>query len=176
LVRGTDPRIRILIKMSRFHNTGSNLPISLLQSSNPTDSKVSFVFGCMFRTRSWGNIQRSVVVPVIYGTVADKVLDSHHFDSHLDSHPNQIIIRIKVNRIRISLQMTNQNVRNIGLYEHSFKGLSLYLVARNLIRIRIRVKSRIRIRTHRPHQIKIRIRIRIRRSVKSGSASGSAST
>jgi hypothetical protein len=40
--------------------------------------------------------------------------------------------------------MTSQNVWNMSLFEHFFKGLSLYWEAR--IRIRIRVKSRIRFR------------------------------
>jgi hypothetical protein len=50
------------------------------------------------------------------------------------------------NRIRINLQMTSQNVWNMGLFEQSSKDLSLYSEARIWIRMRIRVKSRIRIR------------------------------
>jgi hypothetical protein len=54
----------------------------------------------------------------------------------------RIRIRIKVIswiRIRISLQMTSQNVRNMSLFEHFFKVLSFYSQAR--IRIRIRFQS-----------------------------------
>jgi hypothetical protein len=65
--------------------------------------------------------------------------DQHHFGNlDPDPHPHQtkfrIRIRIKViswipNRIRINLQMTCQNVWIMSLFEHFFKGLSLYLVA-----------------------------------------------
>jgi hypothetical protein len=69
-------------------------------------------------------------------------------------HPHQIKIRIRIrinviswiwNRIRINSQMTSQNVWNMSLFGHFFKGLSLYLAARIWIRIRIMVKSRTRI-------------------------------
>ncbi len=60
-------------------------------------------------------------------------------------------------RIRINLQMTNQNVWNISLFTHFSKVLSLYLVAR--IRIRIKAKSRIRIRIR--NRIKVTSRNRI---------------
>ncbi len=87
-------------------------------------------------------------------------MDPHHvsnLDPHPDQHLQQIKIRIQIrvkviswirNRIRINLQMTSQNVWNMSLCEHYFKGLSLYLDARIWIRIRsrIRVKGRIRIR------------------------------
>jgi hypothetical protein len=94
-------------------------------------------------------------------TASDSVVDPHHFcnlDPHPDPHQHQLKIKIRIlsririkvigwirNRIRIhiNLQMTSQNVWNMSLYEHFFKGLSLYLEARIWIRIRIRVKSRI---------------------------------
>ncbi len=92
-----------------------------------------------------------------------------HPDLHLhpDPHPHQIKIRIRIRihikvivwiwvhikvvdwiRIRINLQMTSKNVWNISLFEHFFKGLSLYLEARIWIRIQINIKmkSQIRIR------------------------------
>ncbi len=43
--------------------------------------------------------------------------------------------------------MTNQNVWNISLFGHIFKGLSLYLEARIWIRIRIRIRMKSRIRS-----------------------------
>ncbi len=49
-------------------------------------------------------------------------------------------------QIRINLQMTSQNVWNMSLYEHFFKGFTLYLEARIWIRISIWVKNRIRMR------------------------------
>jgi hypothetical protein len=78
--------------------------------------------------------------------------------------PHQILkgriqIRFKVIswiRIRISLQMTSQNVWKMSLFEHFFKVLRLYLEARIRIRIRTEVKGRIRIR------IKVKNRIRIK--------------
>ncbi len=57
--------------------------------------------------------------------------------------------------IRINLQMRGQNVLNMSLFEHCFKGLSLYLEARIWIWIRIMVKM-----------VKIGIRIRIRIRIK----------
>ncbi len=78
-------------------------------------------------------------------------MDPHNF-GNLDPHQIKIRIRIRIKviswircrfRIRINLQMTRQNVWNMSLFEHFFKGLSLYLEARIWIRIRIRVKSRI---------------------------------
>ncbi len=87
-------------------------------------------------------------------------------DPDSDSHPHQMKkqdpirwIRNRI-RIRINLQMTSQNVWNMGLFEHFSKGLSLYLEARIWIRIRIhiRVKSRIRI------SIRVISRIRIMQS------------
>jgi hypothetical protein len=94
-------------------------------------------------------------------SVVDPNPDTHHFgnlDPHPDPHPHQIKIRIRFrikviswirNQIRISLQMTSQNVgMEYDQFEQFFRGLSLYLEARIWIRIRIRirVKSRIRIR------------------------------
>jgi hypothetical protein len=76
-------------------------------------------------------------------------------DPDPEPHQIKIMIRIRIKviswiRIRITLQMTSEssNVRNMSLFEHFFKGLSLYLEARIWIqiRIRIRVKSRIQIR------------------------------
>ncbi len=75
-----------------------------------------------------------------------------HYFGNPDPHPHQIKIRIRIRirikvisliriRIHINLQMTTQNVWKMSLFEHFFKGLSLYLEAK----IRIRVKSRIRI-------------------------------
>jgi hypothetical protein len=50
-------------------------------------------------------------------------------------------------RIRINLQMISQAAKlylwNMSLFEHFFKGLSLYLEARIWIRIRIRIRIRI---------------------------------
>jgi hypothetical protein len=68
--------------------------------------------------------------------------DPHHFgDLYPHSVPRQLKIRIRIRiRIRINLQMTRQQVWNMSLFEHCFKGLSLYLEARIWIRIRIRVK------------------------------------
>ncbi len=71
------------------------------------------------------------------------VVDPHHFgnlDPHPDPHPHQIKIRFRIrikviswirNWIRISnnLQMTSQNVLDISLFGHFFKGLRLYLEA-----------------------------------------------
>ncbi len=59
-------------------------------------------------------------------------MDPHHF-GNLDPHPHQIKIQIRIRikaiswirnriRIRINLQMTSQNVRNMSLFEHFFKG------------------------------------------------------
>jgi hypothetical protein len=63
-------------------------------------------------------------------------MDPHHF-GNLDPHPHQIKIQIRIRikvmswiRIRINLPMTSQSVWNFALYEHFFKGLSLYSVAR----------------------------------------------
>ncbi len=97
-------------------------------------------------------------------------VELHHF-GNLDLHPHQIKIRpwiriwirlwiciwirIKVRcwirnriRIRINLQKTSQNVWNMSLFEHLFKGLILYLEASIWIWIRIHfwVKSQIRVR------------------------------
>ena len=52
-----------------------------------------------------------------------------------DPHPRPFKIRIRIRikviswMIRINLQMTSQNVWNLGLFEHFFKILSLYLEA-----------------------------------------------
>jgi hypothetical protein len=46
-------------------------------------------------------------------------------------------------RIRINLQMTSQNVCDMSLILHFFKGYSLNLAARIWVRIHISVKSRI---------------------------------
>ncbi len=76
----------------------------------------------------------------------------------------RIRIRIKVTsriRIRISLQIRNQNVWNMSLFEHFFKGLSLYLEAKIRIWIRFKVKGRIRIRIRIKITSKIRIRITV---------------
>ncbi len=79
----------------------------------------------------------------------NSVVDLHHFWSP-DPDPHQIKIRIRIRirieviiciRIRINLQTTSQNVWNMSLFEHFFKGLSLYLEARIRIRIRIRGKK-----------------------------------
>ncbi len=65
-------------------------------------------------------------------------LHPQHF-VNLDLHQIQIQIRIRIrieaiswiqNRIHINLQMTSKNVRDMSLFEHFFKGLSLYLEAR----------------------------------------------
>jgi hypothetical protein len=95
-------------------------------------------------------------------------LDPHH-SGNLDPHPHQIKIRIRIRikviswfltriGIRINLQMISQNVWNKSLFEHFFKGVSLYLEARIWIRIRIRVKNRIRIRIREKSRIRIRIK------------------
>jgi hypothetical protein len=61
-------------------------------------------------------------------------------------------------RIRINLQMTNQNVWNMSLFEYFFKVSSLYLEARIRIRICIKVKGRIRICIRIGIKVKGRIR------------------
>jgi hypothetical protein len=61
-------------------------------------------------------------------------MDPHHFgnlDLHPDPRPHQIKIKI---RIRINLQMTSQNVLDMSLFEHFFKGLSRCLEAKVWIR------------------------------------------
>jgi hypothetical protein len=71
--------------------------------------------------------------------------------SNKNPDPYQIKIRIRIRikvissirkqiRIRITLQMTSQNVWNVSLFEHFFKDLSLYLEARIWIQIRIRTR------------------------------------
>jgi hypothetical protein len=64
--------------------------------------------------------------------------DPHHvgnLDPHPDPYPHQVKIRIRMRikvirwirtRIRINLHMPSQNVWNMSLFEHFFKGLSLY--------------------------------------------------
>jgi hypothetical protein len=76
-------------------------------------------------------------------------MNPHHFGNP-DPHPHQIKLRIWIRikgisliRIRITLQMTSQNVWNMSLFEHFFKDLSLYLEAR--IRMPTTVKSQIKI-------------------------------
>jgi hypothetical protein len=59
------------------------------------------------------------------------------------------------------LQMTSHNVWTMSLYEHFFKSLSLYLVARIWIRIQIQSNK-----NQDSHQIKIRIQIRIQIGIK----------
>jgi hypothetical protein len=89
--------------------------------------------------------------------------------------PHQILkgriqIRFKVISwiwIRISLQMTSQNVWNMSLFEHFFKVLSLFLEAR--IRIRIEVKGGIRIRIKVKNRIRIKM-MRVRNTGLHGSA------
>jgi hypothetical protein len=60
-------------------------------------------------------------------------MDPHQF-SNLDPHPHQIKIQIRIRIkviswiririwIRINLQMTSQNVWNMRLFEHIFRGL-----------------------------------------------------
>ncbi len=49
-------------------------------------------------------------------------------------------------RIRINMQITSQNVWNMSLFEHFFKGLSLYLDPEPQQESRIRTGIRIRIR------------------------------
>jgi hypothetical protein len=82
-------------------------------------------------------------------------MDPHHF-GNLDR------IRIKEiswirnwSRIRISLQITSQNVWNLSLFLHFYKGLSLYLEAR----IWIRIRKRIRVISRIPIRIRIRINV-----------------
>jgi hypothetical protein len=74
-----------------------------------------------------------------------------NLDPHVDPHPHQIKIWIRIRikviswiRIRISLQMTSQNVWNMSLFEHFFQEIE-HLFG-SYIWIRIRVKSLIRIR------------------------------
>jgi hypothetical protein len=50
-------------------------------------------------------------------------------NKNLDPDPHSSWIRNRA-WIRINLQMKNQNVWNMSLFEHIFKGLSLYLEAR----------------------------------------------
>jgi hypothetical protein len=57
--------------------------------------------------------------------------------------PVKVISWIRI-RIRITWQMTSQNVWNMSLFEHLFKVLSLYLETRVRIRITVKVKIRIR--------------------------------
>jgi hypothetical protein len=75
-------------------------------------------------------------------------MDPHHF-CNLDPHPHQIKKQDSDPhqsdswiRIRINFQMTSQNVRNMSLFEHFFKVLSLYLETRIWIRIRIRINKK----------------------------------
>ena len=63
-------------------------------------------------------------------------MDPHHI-GNLDPDPRQIIIWI---RIRINLQVTSHNLRNMSLLDHFFMGLSLYLEARIWIWICIRIR------------------------------------
>jgi hypothetical protein len=73
-------------------------------------------------------------------------------------------------RIRINLQMTSQNVWNMSLYEHFFKGLSFYLeevgygpASGSASGWKVGSASASNENPYPdPHQIKIRIRIRIR--------------
>jgi hypothetical protein len=57
-------------------------------------------------------------------------MDPHHFgnlDPQPDPHPHHEKFRIRINviswiRVRVNLQMTSQNVWNMSLFWHFFKG------------------------------------------------------
>jgi hypothetical protein len=55
--------------------------------------------------------------------------------------------------------MTSQHVWNISLFQHFFQVLSLYLEARNRIRIHFKVKGIVRIRIKVTSRIRIRIKV-----------------
>jgi hypothetical protein len=84
------------------------------------------------------------------GSTSNKNPDPHQSDK---LHPERI-------RIHINLQMKRQNVWNMGLFEHFFKGLGPYLEARIWIRIRIHITAEKSDQDPHPQLIKIRIRIK----------------
>jgi hypothetical protein len=107
-----------------------------------------FLFNC---SQCCGSGSAWVHIILVTGSAS---VSASNKNSDLVPHPDphQIKIRIRIciqskswirNRawMRINLQITNQNVWNMSLFGHIFKGLSLYLEARIWIRIRVRVKT-----------------------------------
>jgi hypothetical protein len=117
--------------------------------------------GCLWLDRHTGWNQRAIQhKSSLYSIYYFKWLlyEDLLFVAHPEPHPHQIKIRIRIRikmrswiRIRIILQMTSQYIWNMSLYEHFFKGLSLYLESRIWIRIRVSIRVKILIRVPDPH-------------------------